>query len=555
MKPRHPGILGIIYLTVKYLIGWCVSVHHESFSWGKKHVRTAEKTRLIRTFVNNDPMKSHRRCGAPWAAWALLLPSCLEMTQERCTILLQKDVSPVHEPLWPSNGCEAVQGAVNITRGTSGVKGHIVFSTSTSENKTSLMRCSSVFTYKPKVKTALVFCLVLVHRVIRVIRVVHIRVVHRVISRVVLDSFFSTDSTLTHMTIQVTQLRLNSNPKFANLTQLRLNSKPKFTNLTQLWLNSFESELSQIWLTTHHILPNLGKICWPGGGGVRSNVAVDWFFLCKVTDNCKILTFSLRKICDSTLTQAVSSWLNSDSNDNQRDSTLTRLISWIFTADSTLTRLIWVRVESNLTHDSWLEHNPGHQSHAHQSRAQSHQSRAHQSRAQSNQSRAHQSRAQSHHSAGLVDELWRHGSLVNDVMKCNWTCLVEHGIIISSSINGVSDPGLFHSKMSQNRSQNRTKDACWSSDIAWSISAQRHNWSTNGWAYIAQIRRQPLDTESNMPSPTLLFTPFLFSSLRLVRWFVAKRWVGRYISRMSRLGYAGICWLSETSRMGLLIEY
>ena len=159
------------------------------------------------------------------------------------------------------------------------------------------------------------------------------------------------------MTIQVTQLRLNSNPKFANLTQLRLNSKPKFTNLTQLWLNSFESELSQIWLTTHHILPNLGKSCWRGGG-VRSNVAVCWFFLCKVTDNCKILTFSLRKISDSTLTQAVSSWLNSDSNDNQRDSTLTRLISRIFTADSTLTRLIWVRVESNLTHDSWVEHNP-----------------------------------------------------------------------------------------------------------------------------------------------------------------------------------------------------
>ena len=85
--------------------------------------------------------------------------------------------------------------------------------------------------------------------------------------RVLLDSFFRTDSTLTHMTIQVTQLRLNSNPKFANLTQLWLNSKPKFINLTQLWLNSFESELSQIWLTTHHILPNLGKSCWPGGGG------------------------------------------------------------------------------------------------------------------------------------------------------------------------------------------------------------------------------------------------------------------------------------------------
>ena len=30
--------------------------------------------------------------------------------------------------------------------------------------------------------------------------------------------FFQADSALTHMTIQVTQLRLNSNPKFANLT-------------------------------------------------------------------------------------------------------------------------------------------------------------------------------------------------------------------------------------------------------------------------------------------------------------------------------------------------
>ena len=120
--------------------------------------------------------------------------------------------------------------------------------------------------------------------------------------------------------------------------------------MSQIWLKS------QIWLMTHHILPNLGKSCWLGG--MRSNVSVGWFFLCKVTDNCKILTFSLRKISDSTLTQAVSSWLNSDSNDNQRDSTLTRLISWIFTADSTLTRLIWVRVESHLTHGSWVEHNP-----------------------------------------------------------------------------------------------------------------------------------------------------------------------------------------------------
>ena len=32
--------------------------------------------------------------------------------------------------------------------------------------------------------------------------------------------FFRAESTLSHMTIQVIQLRLNSNPKLANLTQL-----------------------------------------------------------------------------------------------------------------------------------------------------------------------------------------------------------------------------------------------------------------------------------------------------------------------------------------------
>ena len=127
------------------------------------------------------------------------------------------------------------------------------------------------------------------------------------------------------------------------------------------WLNSDSTHLSQSWVKSDSRLI-IFYLIWEKvvdrGGGVRSNVAVGWFFLCNVTDNCKILTFSLQKISDSTLTQAVSSWLNSDSNDNQRDSTLTRLISWIFTADSTLTRLIWVRVESNLTHDSWVEHNP-----------------------------------------------------------------------------------------------------------------------------------------------------------------------------------------------------
>ena len=123
------------------------------------------------------------------------------------------------------------------------------------------------------------------------------------------------------------------------------------------WLNSDSTHLSQSWVKAASRLIRFYLIwqsCWPGGG-VRSNVAVG---LCKVTDKCKISTFFFKRISDSTLTQAVSSWLNPDSNDEQRDSTLTRLISLIFTADSTLTRLIWVRVESNLTHDSWVEYNP-----------------------------------------------------------------------------------------------------------------------------------------------------------------------------------------------------
>ena len=60
----------------------------------------------------------------------------------------------------------------------------------------------------------------------------------------------------------------------------------------------------------------------------------------------------------SNLTQAVSSWLNSDSNDDQRELPLTRLKSLIFTTDSTLTLLIWVRVESNLTHSSMSRAQP-----------------------------------------------------------------------------------------------------------------------------------------------------------------------------------------------------
>ena len=122
------------------------------------------------------------------------------------------------------------------------------------------------------------------------------------------------------MKIQVTPLRLNSNSNFANLTQPRLNSNPNL----RTWLNSDSTHLSQSWVKSDSRLITFSLI-WEkvvdtgGGGGVRSNVAVGWFVLCKFTDNCKILTFSLLKISDSTFTHAVSSWLNSDSNDDQRD--------------------------------------------------------------------------------------------------------------------------------------------------------------------------------------------------------------------------------------------
>ena len=88
---------------------------------------------------------------------------------------------------------------------------------------------------------------------------------------------FWADSTSTHVTTQVIQLWLNATRYFSWLTQLRLNSNSKLANLTQLRLNPFEWDLSQFWLTTHHILSNLAKSCWTGGG---SNVAVGSFFPC-----------------------------------------------------------------------------------------------------------------------------------------------------------------------------------------------------------------------------------------------------------------------------------
>ena len=152
-----------------------------------------------------------------------------------------------------------------------------------------------------------------------------------VVSRVVLDSYFSgclvSDAC--------------DNPGDSTLTQTKMwfffldNADP--THLSQGWDN-YDSRL----ITFDLIWPKLVD----GGGGGRLNVAVGWFLCCNATGKCEISTFSLqKKISDSTLAQAVSRWHNSDSNDNQRN--------------STLAQLIWVRVESNLTHDLWVEHNPG----------------------------------------------------------------------------------------------------------------------------------------------------------------------------------------------------
>ena len=125
------------------------------------------------------------------------------------------------------------------------------------------------------------------------------------------------------MTIQVTQLWLDSTLYFSWLTQHRLNSNPKFANLTQLWLNSFESELSQIWLTTHHILPNLAK-SFPGN----------------VTDKCKILTFSLQK----------NQWLNFDSSSIQLIQLWLKWRSAWFDSDSTHIPDFHGRLNSDSTH-------------------------------------------------------------------------------------------------------------------------------------------------------------------------------------------------------------
>ena len=135
---------------------------------------------------------------------------------------------------------------------------------------------------------------------------------------------------------------------------------------------------------THHILPNLAKQNWPGGGSAvecscrlvlclwryGSAKSLRFLFRKKSLTQFWLKWRSPRVVLDSyfransTLThvsiQMIRLWLNSHFTLLFLiDLTPTQLKSQICLPDSTPTQLIWVRVESNLTHYSWVEHNPG----------------------------------------------------------------------------------------------------------------------------------------------------------------------------------------------------
>ena len=76
------------------------------------------------------------------------------------------------------------------------------------------------------------------------------------------------------------------------------------------------------------------------------------FAICEICNcnYCKILTFSLRKIGDSTLTQAVSSWLNFDSNSIQLTQLWLKWQSAWFDSDSTHILDFHGRLDSDSTH-------------------------------------------------------------------------------------------------------------------------------------------------------------------------------------------------------------
>ena len=96
---------------------------------------------------------------------------------------------------------------------------------------------------------------------------------------------------------------LNSDSTQNTILITRLNSDS--THLSQSWVKS-DSRLIKFYLIWQKVIDR-------GGGGVRSNAALGRFILCKASDKCKILRFSLKKSAtqlwlkqypvDSTLTQ------------------------------------------------------------------------------------------------------------------------------------------------------------------------------------------------------------------------------------------------------------
>ena len=116
--------------------------------------------------------------------------------------------------------------------------------------------------------------------------------------------------------------------------------------------SSFESHISHIWFIDTLYFTECSLTFWPGWG--RSDVHICKFLLSlqQQLQNPNVI-FSQENAWLN-LDSSSSRWLNSDSSDIQCDWTLTWL-NVLFLADLTLTRLIWVRVESKLTHDLWSD--------------------------------------------------------------------------------------------------------------------------------------------------------------------------------------------------------
>ena len=111
----------IIYLTEKYIGGWCVSIPQKSFSERKKQVRTAEETRLIHTHVDNVFKRNLTDTVGHRGQFGHLAPSWLE-----------GDAGEVHHPA--AEGCvprscshSDHKVAAGVLRGHGSSEGHEMF--------------------------------------------------------------------------------------------------------------------------------------------------------------------------------------------------------------------------------------------------------------------------------------------------------------------------------------------------------------------------------------------------------------------------------------------